>query len=340
MLDQRIYPSVPVFDFLEGFPPIILEALYYTTMICLILLLVKPHKLVVQILLFLSVFIAAIFEMASWQPWEYQYLCMIAIIILNRNHPKALYAGLILIMASIYFYSGLQKFNGGFLYSVWKGLILKQFLGFTDINLAIHYSGLALPIIEAIAGIGLLLSKSKRTAAYLLIGMHFFILILLFTVQGRSIVLPWNFVMIIILHQLFIINNYQFILSKCLYKFNIIIIFILWGIMPILSFFGYWEQKLSSNLYSGRYRNLAICAEIESDLLKPYIYKNKIKYSACQTGQYISISSLTLTEMSILPPTSDFYYLKVKKRFSSRFPELNIKCYIRTYPYKVDSEIK
>jgi hypothetical protein len=304
-------------------------------MLCLLILLIKPKILTVQVVLFLSVFIAAIFEMAAWQPWEYQYLCMLGVFILNRKNPASLYTALILIMACIYFYSGLQKFNGGFLHSVWKGLILKKFFGISDVNLIVHYAGLALPIIEGLAGLGLVILKRKKLAAYILISMHFFILVLLGTVQGYNIVLPWNVVMIIILHFLFIKNDISFSPQLLFTKKNIII-FVLWAVMPATSFLGYWEQKLSSNLFSGKYKHLIICVNKSPKELEPYLTE---KFKICQNKFRLSVSEWAAKEIAVIPPTSNWYYTKFKYNLIKKKPEMKGKFYTVIYPYQKGSTI-
>ena len=66
------------------------------------------------------------------------------------------------LIISTYFFSGLHKLNGGFLYTVWEKMILIKFLDFNPIeiqNIFVHYSGLTLPIFEILAALGLLFAK-------------------------------------------------------------------------------------------------------------------------------------------------------------------------------------
>lgn len=334
MLQDRLYPSIPVFDFLEGFPPIILESLYYITMLCLLFLVFKPQQTIVQIVLFASVFIAAIFEMTAWQPWEYQYLCMIGVIILNRRNPAALYSMLILIVSCTYFYTGLQKFNGGFLHSVWKGMILKKFFGIEGVNSFVHYSGLALAVFEALAGLALIVVKNKKVPAYLLIAMHIFILVLLLSVVGVTVVIPWNITMILVIHLIFIRNEFIERPKFFFIKRNIII-FLLWAVMPAASFFGYWEQHFSSSMFSGKQDRVIICFDTVSfKYNKQSTNSLKLRNVAYDCQQHISIHKWCVAEMAVLPPTSDFYFTKFKEKFSKQNPDLSSRFYISYYPFK------
>jgi len=342
LIENRTYPVIPVFEFFDGYPPVIQALLFYTSLLCMGILVVFPRRTEVSIILFIVALSSCILDVITWQPWEYQYIGMLAVFIINRNNPKAFYSCIILILASIYFYSGLQKFNGGFLHSIWEGLILKQFFGIPRIkvSLVFHYAGLALPIIEAAAGVGLLFSRSKRTAAFILISMHLFIVALLGTLQGYNIVIPWNIVMIGFLHFLFINKNTSFTFLAVIKKENLLIA-ILWGIMPAFSFIGYWDQKLSSNLFSGRYVTMVVCIknEVDAKYFKNYIF-NDDRYCVCKGVNMLSTGTWTRIDMHVLPSPANWYYQKVKKKFIKQHPEIKAEFFTYTYPFKQFKEVK
>ena len=87
-------------------------------------------------------------------------------------------------------------------------MILIRFCGFEANqiqNIVVHYAGLALPMFEILAALGLLFAKNKQRYALLLIAMHIFILIFLspLGINYNSIVWPWNVLMILYLIILF-----------------------------------------------------------------------------------------------------------------------------------------
>ena len=335
--EYRVYPSIPIFDFLDGYPLIIQTSLYLISLVTLITIFIYPKKRIPQIILIISVILSSILDTITWQPWEYQYLCILIAIVINRRNPHMIFSIILIILASIYFYSGLQKFNGAFLHSVWKGLILKKFFSIDNINLLTHYSGLIIAIIESILGLGLIFSKTRMISAYLLIAMHLFILVLLGSIQGFNIVLPWNILMIVIIHNLFINKpaNFDYLSLK---NFNFIFV-ILWCIMPAFSFFGLWDQKLSSNLFSGKFENLTICinGDIHPDL-KDYVIPDTKQ--ACNSQTRISITKWTTSEMFILPPSGKWYYCKVIRKLSNKYSIQEDCFYINTYPFKALKPIK
>lgn len=81
-------------------------------------------------------------------------------------------------------------------------MILNDFLHIaqnTILDYKLFFLGLAIPIIEIALGLGLLLAKKKILFAYLIIGMHIFILIFLGPagINYNSIIWFWNILMII-----------------------------------------------------------------------------------------------------------------------------------------------
>ena len=63
---------------------------------------------------------------------------------------------------------------------MWATMILKRFFKIPALiytNKWLHYSGYILSVIESLAGIGLLFSKTKKIAAIMMIVMHLFTLV-------------------------------------------------------------------------------------------------------------------------------------------------------------------
>ena len=108
-------------------------------------------------------------------------------------------------------YSGLHK-NDTFLNSRWSTMILKRFFKITALAYImkwIYYSGYILSVIESFAGISLLFFKTRKAAVVTLMGMHFFILLLIgpFGLHYNKVVWPWNIAMIMYLYFFFIKNE-------------------------------------------------------------------------------------------------------------------------------------
>lgn len=201
-------------------------------------------------------------DTVRWQPWEYMYLSVFLVFIINFHRPKNTIVLMHLLLVSMYFFSGLHKLNRGFLSSVWMNTILEDFIGFsreTVLKYKLFFVGLVIPFCEILLGGLLIFSKNKKRVSCFLILIHLSILMILgpFGLGYNSIVWFWNlaiiFILLITYHKPFEINNIKPFL------FNHFYWLILWFLMPVLSFFGRWYQYFSFNLYSGKGKQMYIC---------------------------------------------------------------------------------
>lgn len=341
----RTYPVVAPFDFLDTLPPIIHTILYGLSLCGLVLLLIFPQKRLLIAATFIVILCSCLLDVLRWQPWEYQFLFFLLIFIVNHKNPKALYSAIVFVMASVYIYSGLHKINGGFLHTIWESLMLKRFLGLhntTIIFYKLHYAGLALAVIEAALGLGMLVMKNKKLPAALLIIMHAFIIIMLGKtgVNHNKIILPWNAAMIFFLHFFYYKENYQFSFSAIVNRQNAIVL-LFWGLMPALSFAGYWDLFLSSSLYSGNSKQIQICIKNKASVkvLSPYFSKTD-KYNTCNGEAKISMYQWTYEETNMLPYPAEWYFKKFKTKFKSMYPETDAEFIITQYPYKENIKLE
>jgi hypothetical protein len=336
--EGRLYPVVPPFEFLEAVPNVFHTLLFGLSLLGLTLLFIFPQKRIILISTLLVILCSCSLDVLRWQPWEYQFIFFLIIFIINRDNPKALYSAIVFVLASVYIYSGLHKLNGGFLHSVWESMILHKFFGMPGgaiRHLKLHYIGLALPLIEIATGLGLLFLKRKLVPAVILIGMHGFIIILLSGVgiNYNSIVLPWNFAMVFFLYFFYLKEPYQFAFRDMINKPNAIIL-LMWGIMPALSFIGYWDKMLSSSLYSGNAKHLDICIKSTKDAkqLRPY-FSDSDKRNNCNGAAKISLSHWASAETGILPYPEEWYFKKLKAKYEKMYAGTGATFIIYAYPY-------
>jgi hypothetical protein len=209
---ERTFPLIAPFDFLNYTPSAVHWILLSASIASLVLLVIKPGNKYMQCSLFFSEIASCLLDETRSQPWEYLYLFILAVFILNRNKPQQVTACFIIVLATVYVYSGLHKFNEGFITSMWQTTILKSVLKMPAIVYKagwIHNSGYLLPVVETVAGLGLLFSKTKKIVGGLLILMHVFILLLTGPIglHDNKVVWPWNTAMIFLLYFLFIRNE-------------------------------------------------------------------------------------------------------------------------------------
>ena len=292
----RLFPLAPVLDNLPIIPPSV-ETILFVLLIGLlaaILVFPKPRKLIVSALVIAAIF--AFFDQMRWQPWFYQYFFMLTTLGLfswnyaDTEKRQAVLNTSRLLVASIYFFSGLQKVNSVFMGGIFPWMIgpLAKLLPVPLQTLPLSL-GIVVPFLEMGIGLGLLTKKYRRYAVVVAIVMLGFVLFTLGPLghNWNSVVWPWNVAMalfVIILfwrtenvsfHDIIWVKNFSF--QK--------VIFVLFTIMPAFSFFNLWDSYLSSNLYSGNTNSAQVYI---SDFVKQKL-PIEIQRHATKTGANVNM---------------------------------------------------
>jgi uncharacterized membrane protein YphA (DoxX/SURF4 family) len=303
-LSTRNFPHSPVFDFLPTIP----SPLDYILLSLIILLLIiigilrnpQPFVIVfVCIILMLS-----IFDINRWQPWLYQYFFIFFILSFfnyrcdDTTQQKSILAIFRLMIAAVYFWSGLQKLNPLFLSDTFPWLM--EPFGVSKIESFI-FLGKSIPIIESVAGILLLINDTKKAAVIVITLMHLFILFIIgpWGHNYNPVVWSWNLAMIAYCFVLYF-NEYKFTAEqvRTAFRYNSIkLVFVLFCLMPQLNFFNLWDSYLSHNLYSG---NTASGYIIVSDSVKKELPENIAKYAVGDNNyNAINIKNWCMQELGV-----------------------------------------
>lgn len=335
---DRLFPLLPPFDFLENIPNSIHLCLFALAILGIFFIAFFPKNKYLLIATIAVEFFSCILDQNRWQPWEYQYFLTIVFLFLYRNNNKQFANYFSFLIIVIYINSGLHKLNGSFLFHVWEDMILHRFFGFEHYqiqNTLLHYAGLSLGLIEVISGFGLLFLKRKKIFAWLIIGMHIFILLLISPtgVNYNPIVWPWNIAMILFLYILFINGKSAEISFKNLINGYNKIPFVIIGILPFFCLLGYYDNFLSFNLYSGGLKQLDICIGNEDSAKKYQPYFSK-KMTFCTTGKVINVNGWGLKEMNIIVYPEERVFLDIIKKWKKANPYANATFYIYEYPYR------
>jgi len=303
------------------------------------LLLIFPQEKLLQISTLVIIVGSCSLDVLRWQPWEYQFLFFLLIFIINRNNAKTLYSAIIFVMASTYIYSGLHKINGGFLHSVWDFMILQEFLGVSAAKIMqfkLHYLGLAIPVIEALGGLGMLFVKRKLLPVSVLIAMHIFIIALLLSrgVAYVSVIPQWNTAMILFLLLFYYRESYQFTFSSIYAKKNKLV-FLFWGVLPALSFVGLWDNYLSSSVYTGNMKHMDVCISNIAPVaqMQPYFVK-KDRRNLCDGNARLKLYEWAIKETRVLPYPEDWYFKRFKAKYERMYPGTNATFIVYKYPFK------
>ncbi|MES2851223.1 MAG: hypothetical protein V4685_19395 [Bacteroidota bacterium] len=324
-IKDRQYPLAPVFDWLN-WPSLFHYILFVCSIALIVFLVLKPFNKIILIALLITELLSCVADQNRWQPWEYQYLFSIVICIINFNHPKKILACIAFVMAATYLYSGIGKFNEGYLTLVWDNIFLKRIFKLSDASIqqsSIHYSGYITSAMETIFAAGLLFSKTKKAAAWGMIFMHLFILYAIgpFGTNYNTVVWPWNILMMLLLYFIFIKNQSLQINMAILWQGWNKIVLIAWGILPALNYVGLWDSYLSSRLYSGGLPLMAICLKDAADIeeLQPYLNKTDI-YNLCNGQKMVNLQNWAMKEMNVPPYPEVRVYKKIEAEWPTTHP--------------------
>jgi len=337
---NRIFPTLPFYEWtLKKEVHVIL---FMFSLVLLVMLLAFPIKKWIIALLIVSEMASLSLDYMRWQPWEYQFLITFILYLFFKNKHYFIYVFLLL-LASIYFYSGLHKLNAAFLNQTWKNVFLKPIFNISDdyfTNRWIYYSGYLLALFEIALGLGLIFLKNKKLVLIAIALMHLFLILILGPtgLNYNSIVWPWNLVMIFYM-LLFLKKERELFIPLFFFKKSITILFIffIW-ILPATHFFGFWDSYLSYKLYAGNTKKAIICLKLEDSTsnLKKYKSKNK-QFIPCsdKNNDLIYINNWALKELNvpIYPETRVFKCLKDK--LILQYPKSQISIFEYSYPKSI-----
>ena len=263
-LTTRSFPHAPVADWLPAVRAPF-DAILYGLLIALLLAIVvlpRPRWFIVAFVTLAAGWM--LWDQTRWQPWVYQYLFLLAALALypwkrERDVPaeqRALNACRVII-AFTYLYSGLQKLNANFFAdtAIW---LLEPIVRAVpeQVGEVLMSARVVIPFVETTIGAALLINPVRTIGVALAIAMHLFILVSIgpFGHNWNTTVWPWNLAMIALVLTLF--GNVPRLEPRRLLwgppraVFPKVVL-LLFGVMPLLSFLGWWDLYLSSALYSG-----------------------------------------------------------------------------------------
>ncbi len=246
-LSSRVYPLTPVFHSLPPVPPPF-DVVVLAAMVLLAVWAAAARTPFQPLVGLLVVAVAcAIEDQSRWQPWFYQYVAMLTVLLWWYARPKdamrreRALAACRLIVAAVYFWSGLHKINPGFIHSAFPWMLEPLRLRW------LAPLAPAVPIFEAAIGTGLLMPRFRRAAVIAALAMHGFILASIGPL-GRNfdqVVWPWNIAMACLVVLLFWRPVWE---PKAAAPKLVVVLF---AMVPALSFLGLWDNYLSFAMYSG-----------------------------------------------------------------------------------------
>jgi hypothetical protein len=169
-ISSRLFPFSPVISSLPAIP-FPLDYIWFVALIGLLLAIaatVQPRRLVIVFLV--SAGLLSLLDQMRWQPWFYQYFFLLAglgICAWKKPEAKTNRTAInssALIIASTYFWSGVQKLNATFLSQTWP-ILSKPLLRFFALGRVLPISfGLSIPLVEIGMAFGLLTRRFRKAS--------------------------------------------------------------------------------------------------------------------------------------------------------------------------------
>ena len=252
----------------------------------------RPRVYLLSFVAFAAVY--SLWDQTRWQPWVYQYWLMLLALgcyswksddVVGERDALNICR---LIMGCTYFYSGLQKMNVRFVTEGFPWVLNTLHIHVPGLG----YLGWVAAAIEVSIGLSLLTRRFRKIGMINGVIMHIFILYS-FGPWGRdwnSVVWPWNVIMIALILLLF--SNCDATFGELVWRNRFVyhkVVLVLFGILPSLSFFGYWPTDLSVALYTANLTeaNLLVSDSVKQTLppeVQPYVKPIPGHHGAAHSG--------------------------------------------------------
>jgi hypothetical protein len=183
------------------------------------------------------------------QPWFFQYMLILIVFIGVRRKSEMSIPLLQLIVAGMFFWGGIHKFNT--FYFTETALWLSQALGKGN---AVQYIFYILPAAEILIAISLIIKPIRKAGIIAGTLLQFFIIFILspLGLNYNLIIIPWNLAVIVFTWVLFYKTENDFRDYLKMAKMPVfVLICTLVYLFPLLHIFNLWPAYMSFNLYSG-----------------------------------------------------------------------------------------
>jgi hypothetical protein len=302
---ERFFPKMPLINGFQGFYGYF-DYINISVLILLIFIGLIDNRRYPIVLLIIWCIYLCFDDQNRLQPWFVNYILLLFVWLFYKkrvdepNNFHAVFISMQFIIAGIYIFSGLQKFNANFFTDTYPWFIspLNDILSERQMNLILKF-GNVFPYIEVFLGISVLIKPLRFISLPLIIFMHVLIIILLgpLGLNQNYVVWPWNITMILINLILF-----AYVKRERFYDFTMLlktahfyIVLITMFILPIFSFNNQYDSYLSSSLYSGNTHQIDITLT-ETEIEKLPLYVKHFTYFT-DTDYKLNLKLWAITEL-------------------------------------------
>ncbi len=326
-MGDRDFPLVPVTEGLMHLPAYWHAVLFWVSLLLMAVTVIFPGRKWAAAVVVLEMMLCLL-DQNRWQPWQYQFMFMLATYAVFQLRAFKLLSWQI-ILAGLYFFSGLAKLQPAFIHDIWNNLILRNWLGIYTESGWIFRLGYALPLLEMGGAILLCFSRFRRVGIFLLVAMHLLILLLLgpLGLNRSSVIWPWNVCMPLLLILLFYKHPLQlpYAFFKQPFAWLLVACF---GILPWLHVLGRWDHYLSFTLYSGGVSQLYICTDDPAALqaMAPYMGNRSNGMVPCRFP--VSAYQWGIKAMNTAPYPEERVFRSIARQWKQKHPNAPVKFYL------------
>jgi hypothetical protein len=293
-----------------------------------------------------------LFDQMRLQPWVYQYLLLFTVITLHEwqsrdeRSTRLSLSVLQVIIAMFYFWGGVQKLNYSFGDEVLPQLLtpLQNYFPLTEMQMFVLSISVALA--EIFTGCGLLLKPTRKLCVWLALAMHAGVLLLLIGQGQNSVVWGWNAALILAVIVLFWRSDafiwQTFANWRLSNTFGRVaqIIAVGCALLPILSFWGWWDMYLSGALYSG---NTAVAVvRVDKPVYESLPHTAKRQVFTTKSGEeMLPLFEWSMTELNV-PPYPELRVFKQVTReiCKSAADKSQVELIVKEKPATLDGSYK
>lgn len=305
----------------------------------------RPRPWLIAVLVISAVWL--VLDQTRWQPYILTYLTGTVCLLLGQLRSVRTSATEIayrhmapfqILLCATWTYSGLHKLNQRYLDVDFPAFVwpIRSALKVSpaDAPAFLFWPGIASGVFEAGLGLALLSPRTRRPAVIGLTLMHVFIMLMLVPFgQRNTVVWPWNVAVVAALWILFwpqhewrlrLLGDRTMprpLAAAC------VVAFILFGILPALSFVDRWPASLSFQMYSGKQRHVSICVPHDQRAALP-----AAALRAERSAGEVSLLLWAMREMNVTPVMDTRVALQIGRSLAMNAPGTDVRVLIGESP--------
>jgi hypothetical protein len=260
-LATRAYPRVPVLDAWPPLGPPLDVAVVVALLAALVGVALAARPRWWAAAATVASLILAADDQSRWQPWFYQYTAMLAVLAVARDDGDTLTTWRV-VLVGLYLWSGIQKLNATFMAHLFPWLVapLAPVLP-AGVHSLLLRGWIVAPLMEIAVAVGLVVPGLRNAAVVAAVLTHVVVLGLLGPLAHltNAVVWPWNAALAVLAALLFWGDGSaatRVLVPRRLGPHAVALV--LFGVLPVLSFSGRWDDYLSGALYSGNVKAAAL----------------------------------------------------------------------------------